>query len=92
MCGVSLPHDGGTAGLAAVTLKSPDEELDGRRLKGHLNLHLPTCAHPVFFRVRKEMDLTATCKYKKVKKQLRIMARLNLSELHALRTTKMLEF
>ena len=65
VCGVEVPHCDGKAGLAAITLK-PGQELDGKGLRDFLNLHMPVYTHPIFFRVRKKMDLTATYKYRKV--------------------------
>ena len=65
VCGVEVPHCDGKAGLAAITLKS-GQELDGKGLQDFLNLHMPVYTHPIFFRVRKKMELTGTCKYRKV--------------------------
>ena len=42
-----------------------DEELDLVSFRAHLSDRLPEYAHPVFLRVRDELEVTATFKYTK---------------------------
>jgi fatty-acyl-CoA synthase len=42
-----------------------DGELDLAALRGHLAARLPHYARPLFLRIRNEMEVTATFKYKK---------------------------
>ena len=60
--GVTVPGTDGRAGMAAV-VASP--EFDVTELGRHLADRLPEYAHPVFLRVRDELELTPTFKPKK---------------------------
>lgn len=60
--GVAVPGADGKAGMAAIVV---DEKFDLKGLKRHLASRLPSYARPLFIRVRREMDITATFKHKK---------------------------
>ena len=68
--GVRIPNTDGRAGMAAVTLK-PDRALDGHALALRLEQTLPAYAVPLFIRLIKQAETTATFKVKKsdLKKQ-----------------------
>ncbi len=61
--GVSVPNHEGRAGMAVLVIPKP---IDFDALLAHLKAQLPSYALPLFFRIRKEMETTATFKYKKV--------------------------
>ena len=61
--GVSVPNHEGRAGMAVLVIPKP---IDFDALLAHLKAQLPNYALPLFFRIRKEMETTATFKYKKV--------------------------
>ncbi|MBK6811089.1 MAG: long-chain-acyl-CoA synthetase [Sandaracinaceae bacterium] len=60
--GVEVPGCDGRAGMAAVVL---DGELDLPGLSAHVEKNLPGYARPLFIRVQREMQLTASFKYVK---------------------------
>lgn len=61
--GVSVPHHEGRAGMAVIVAPNT---LDFDGLLKHLREELPPYALPLFFRIRPEVETTATFKYKKV--------------------------
>jgi fatty-acyl-CoA synthase len=60
--GVAVPNTDGRAGMAAVAV---DDELDLRAFRAHLSGQLPQYAVPVFLRVGRELQVTATFKHTK---------------------------
>jgi len=60
--GVAVPGYDGKAGMAALVAEG---ELDLAALRAHLAARLPAYACPVFLRMRKQMEVTATFKYAK---------------------------
>jgi len=60
--GVAIPGADGRAGMATLAI---DGELDLAALRHHLAARLPHYARPLFLRIRNEMEVTATFKYKK---------------------------
>jgi fatty-acyl-CoA synthase len=60
--GVSIPGHEGRAGMAAVMC----DDCDLVALHQHLQKSLPDYARPVFVRIRKDADMTATFKQRKV--------------------------
>ncbi len=60
--GVPVPGADGRAGMALVV---SNETLDLARLRAHLRERLPEYAHPLFLRIRSEVELTGTFKYTK---------------------------
>ncbi|WP_020649707.1 long-chain-acyl-CoA synthetase [Solimonas variicoloris] len=61
--GVQLPDCDGRAGMAALTL---DTAFDGAALARHLSERLPAYAVPLFVRLRRAQETTATFKFRKV--------------------------
>jgi fatty-acyl-CoA synthase len=59
--GVSVPGADGRAGMAALVTA----ELDLAAFRTHLLHRLPGYAHPLFLRIRSELEVTATLKYTK---------------------------
>jgi fatty-acyl-CoA synthase len=60
--GVEVPGADGRAGMAVLVA---GEELDLAAFQTHLINRLPDYAHPLFLRIRNEIELTATFKYTK---------------------------
>jgi fatty-acyl-CoA synthase len=60
--GVTIPRADGRAGMAAIVA---DRELDLAALRSHLGARLPDYARPVFLRIGRELDTTATFKFTK---------------------------
>src|SRR5207244_4470707 len=60
--GVAIPNTDGRAGMAAV---ATDDELDLDAFRTHLSGRLPQYAVPVFLRVGRELQVTATFKHTK---------------------------
>jgi fatty-acyl-CoA synthase len=60
--GVSVPGVDGRAGMAMIV---SGEEFDLAKFRAHLHSRLPEYAHPLFLRVRDEIEITATFKYTK---------------------------
>jgi fatty-acyl-CoA synthase len=60
--GVSVPGVDGRAGMAMIV---SGEELNLVNLRIHLRNLLPEYAHPLFLRIRNELEMTATFKYTK---------------------------
>jgi fatty-acyl-CoA synthase len=60
--GVTVPRTDGRAGMAAIVA---DRELDLAALRSHLGARLPAYARPVFLRIGRELDTTATFKFTK---------------------------
>ncbi|MDQ2954769.1 MAG: AMP-binding protein, partial [Pseudomonadota bacterium] len=60
--GVGIPGHDGRAGMAAIVCES---DCNLAALHVHLASHLPDYARPLFLRVRKQIDVTATFKQKK---------------------------
>jgi fatty-acyl-CoA synthase len=58
--GVPVPGAEGRAGMAMIVC---DEELDVGNFRTHLSNRLPEYAHPMFLRIRSELEVTATFKY-----------------------------
>jgi len=61
--GVAIPGHDGRAGMAAIVCEN---ECDLPALRRHLQGRLPEYARPLFLRVRKDIDVTATFKQKKL--------------------------
>jgi fatty-acyl-CoA synthase len=59
--GVAIPGTDGRAGMAAVVVRD-ERNLDLLALRQHLTMHLPEYALPIFLRVRRELEITATFK------------------------------
>lgn len=64
--GVQVPNNDGRAGMAALTLKVPAEQFDGKACAAELTRRLPAYAVPLFLRVRDEHEITGTFKNRKV--------------------------
>lgn len=62
--GVEIINVEGRAGMAAIT--DPERTLDLKALGDNLRKCLPTYARPQFIRVLEKIDMTGTCKLKKV--------------------------
>jgi fatty-acyl-CoA synthase len=60
--GVAIPNADGRAGMAAL---ATDNELDLQAFRNHLSARLPQYAVPVFLRIGRELQVTATFKYTK---------------------------
>ena len=60
--GVEIPGTDGRAGMAAIVA---DDHLDLAAFRGHLIDRLPAYAHPVFLRVRDDLEVTGTFKHTK---------------------------
>ncbi|HYR41787.1 MAG TPA: long-chain-acyl-CoA synthetase, partial [Terriglobia bacterium] len=60
--GVAIPNTDGRAGMAAV---ATDNELDLFAFRAHLSARLPQYAVPVFLRIGRELQTTATFKHTK---------------------------
>jgi fatty-acyl-CoA synthase len=60
--GVAVPGAEGRAGMAMLVT---DDELDLEAFRIHLINRLPDYAHPLFLRIRNEIEMTATFKYTK---------------------------
>jgi fatty-acyl-CoA synthase len=60
--GVSVPGMEGRAGMAILVV-SPEFDLEA--LRTHLDRRLPAYAHPLFLRIRSELETTGTFKYMK---------------------------
>jgi fatty-acyl-CoA synthase len=61
--GVEVPGHEGRAGMAAIVC---DDGLDLATLRTYLAAQLPDYAHPLFLRIRSEIDKTATFKQRKI--------------------------
>lgn len=64
--GVNVAGAEGRAGMGAITLRSPDQGLDGVAMAKALYAQLPRYAVPMFLRLRDDHTVTATFKYSKV--------------------------
>ena len=64
--GVRVPLSDGRAGMAAIIPDDP-ETFSFRGLHAHLSAGLPPYAIPCFLRIRKELEVSATFKYQKVR-------------------------
>jgi solute carrier family 27 fatty acid transporter 1/4 len=62
--GVEIPNVEGRAGMAAIT--DPERTLDLKALGDNLRKSLPSYARPQFLRILEKIDMTGTCKLKKV--------------------------
>lgn len=62
--GVEIVNVEGRAGMAAIT--DPERTLDLKALGDNLRKSLPTYARPQFIRILEKIDMTGTCKLKKV--------------------------
>lgn len=62
--GVEITNVEGRAGMAAIT--DPERTLDLKALSSNLRKSLPSYARPQFIRVLEKIDMTGTCKLKKV--------------------------
>ena len=62
--GVEIPNTNGKAGMATIT-PLDNTELDLGKLLSLLKTELPQYALPVFIRIKAEIDITGTFKYKK---------------------------
>jgi len=60
--GISIPGTEGRAGMAALVLKG---ELDLAAFRSHLAGRLPPYARPLFLRIKRAIDVTATFKHMK---------------------------
>ncbi|MEZ5549435.1 MAG: long-chain-acyl-CoA synthetase [Pseudomonadales bacterium] len=70
--GVPVPGADGKAGMAALTLKEGESELDIEAFSDFVRKELPAYAQPVFLRVQGDLDVTGT--FKMVKGDLREQA------------------
>ena len=61
--GVSIPGQEGRAGMAAIVCQGA---CDVPALRAHLEKYLPDFARPLFLRISRDLDVTATFKQKKV--------------------------
>lgn len=66
--GVEIPGTDGRAGMAALTLKEGEDQLDLEAFSDYVNNELPAYARPIFVRVEQDMEVTGT--YKMVKNHL----------------------
>lgn len=64
--GVEIPGADGRAGMAAIAIAVPPEQLDFRALTAHLRSELPAYAVPLFLRIQAALDVTGTFKHRKV--------------------------
>lgn len=64
MYGVEIPNVEGRAGMA--TIADPERSLDLKALGDSLRKSLPSYARPQFIRILEKIDMTGTCKLKKV--------------------------
>ncbi|HEX4975397.1 MAG TPA: long-chain-acyl-CoA synthetase [Pseudomonadales bacterium] len=62
--GVEIPHTNGKAGMATLTPQA-NQNIDFNALLSHMQADLPAYALPVFLRIKTEIDVTGTFKYKK---------------------------
>ena len=62
--GVEIPNTNGKAGMATIT-PNPGQETDFEELLSYMKDNLPPYAVPVFIRIKNEIDITGTFKYKK---------------------------
>ena len=62
--GVQVPGCDGRAGMASLSWRG--SRFDGKRIAAALRDQLPPYAVPLFLRLRKEQEVTATFKYRKV--------------------------
>lgn len=62
--GVEIPNVEGRAGMAAIS--DPERTLELKALGVNLRKSLPSYARPQFLRVLEKIDMTGTCKLKKV--------------------------
>ena len=60
--GVAIPKTDGRAGMAALVI---EQDIDLAALQEHLADRLPAYARPLFLRLRRELEVTATFKHKK---------------------------
>jgi fatty-acyl-CoA synthase len=60
--GVAVPGADGRAGMASIVV---DGRFDLKGLRQHLANRLPPYARPLFIRIQRDMDVTATFKHKK---------------------------
>jgi len=65
--GVKIPHASGRAGMATIELSdsAPFNASQRKSFAGYLRTHLPSYAVPRLLRVTKQLDTTATFKFKK---------------------------
>ncbi|KFP32364.1 Very long-chain acyl-CoA synthetase, partial [Colius striatus] len=63
--GVSVPGYEGRTGMACIRLKETSE-FNGESVYRHVNTQLPNYARPRFIRIKSDIELTATFKYRKV--------------------------
>lgn len=61
--GVAVPNTDGRAGMAVIVAQN---EIDFDRLLQHLKRQLPIFAVPLFLRVKNQIEVTSTFKYKKL--------------------------
>lgn len=62
--GAEIPNVEGRAGMAAIV--DPERSLDIRTLNANLKKSLPNYARPQFIRILEKIDMTGTCKLKKL--------------------------
>lgn len=62
--GVEIPNVEGRAGMAAIV--DPERTLDLKALNANLKKSLPNYARPQFIRILEKIDMTGTCKLKKI--------------------------
>lgn len=65
--GVEVHHTNGRAGMAAITPVESLASLDMRQLLQFAQGRLPSCAVPLFLRIKVKMETTGTFKYQKVR-------------------------
>jgi fatty-acyl-CoA synthase/citronellyl-CoA synthetase len=63
--GVQIPNTDGRAGMAAITLNTPQNQFDMEAFSDHIKNKLPNYAVPIFVRIRPQQEITGTFKYKK---------------------------
>lgn len=62
--GVEIPNVEGRAGMAAIV--DPDQTLDLKQLGENFKKSMPSYARPQFLRILEEIEMTGTCKLKKL--------------------------
>lgn len=63
--GVDVADNDGKAGMAAIVMKNPEEELDLKEFSEYVKRELPHYARPLFLRITPELNVTGTFKFTK---------------------------
>ena len=64
--GIEIPNTDGRAGMATITVSQDFTETDWQALTHFLRDNLPSYSIPVFIRLRRDLEVTGTFKYRKV--------------------------